>query len=298
MPQRSENRNLMLRFGLFLLAVATFLWLRDPSRSIIDILIQIGASILPVVAALLVPFGTYLVILLFRRLLPVTRPAPASDTDAEPEDASKWYWIGSGLFFVGWPVGTILSFLFISSLVGWYFRQLPAIYVAPIDNSHWWLTALFTGMVSGMMLSILIVKGILKSRYELLSWHYDQTIGFDNQKAGKLMFAGAFLFLAAMMFVGLSTYTRFTEEGIHTRRSSSLREEFHPYNEVVAVRQVIRADRPREDQIFIVEYVDGTYWRSAPVASGSVPANYLSIMEYVAHKSGQPFVQVVETADE
>jgi hypothetical protein len=294
MSQRSETGNLIVRFGLFLLAVAVFLWLRDPSRLIVDILLQIGLSMLPAAAPLFIILATYLLMGLFRSILPATNDAPARSLEVGSGEDAKWHLIGTGLFFVGWPVGTILSSWLINSLVAWYFRQLPAIYVAPIDTSYWWITAVFTGMTFGMMLSILIVKGMLKSRYEVLSWHYDQAMGFDNQKVGKLILGGACLFIAAMMFVGLSSYTRFTEDGIHTRRPFALREEYHAYDEIVAIRQVVRADRSREDQIFIIEYADGAYWRTAPVESQKVPANYLPIMEYVARKSGKEFVQIQE----
>lgn len=294
MSQRSETGNLIVKFGLFLMVVAVLLWLRDPSRSIIAILIEVGVLILPAAAAMLTPLLTYLLILLFRRFFPSRKIVPVVDPGINPEDAGKWQLIGTGLFFVGWPIGVMFSLWLINGFAAWYFLQLPAVYVAPIDNSYWWIVAMFAGAVFGSIFSILIVKALLKSRYEVLSGHYDQAMGFDNQKVGKLILAGAFLLLSAMMFVGLNSYTRFTEEGIRTRRPDSLPEEFHAYDEIVAVRQVIRTNQSREDQVFIIEYADGKFWRSAPVESSRVPANYLSIMEYVAHQSGQELVRVVE----
>ncbi len=294
MSQQSENSQLIRRLGLILLGVVAFLWLRDPSRSIIDILIEVGVLILPAAAVMLSPLLTYLLIRLFRRIFPARKIVPVVDPGITPEGAGKWQLIGTGLFFVGWPVGVMFSLWLINGFVAWYFLQLPAVYVAPIDTAYWWIVAMCAGAVFGSIFSILIVKAMLKSRYEVLSGHYDQAMGFDNQKVGKLILTGAFLFVSAMMFIGLNSYTRFTEEGIHTRRPDALPEEFHAYDEVVAVRQIIRANQPRQDQVFIIEYANGTYWRSSPVESNRVPANYLSIMEYVARQSGQELVRVVE----
>jgi hypothetical protein len=298
MSQRSETGNLIVRFGLFLLVVVAFLWLRDPSQSIVDILILIAILVLPAAFPLLIILGIYPLILLFRHFLPARKVAPIGKSEIDPGEVSKWHGIGIILTFIGWPIGTILLSWLMNGLAAWYFHQLPAVYVAPIEKFYWFIPALFAGLLFSGMLSNLIIKGWFKSKHEKLSAYYDQMMGFDNQKVNNLIIVGSLFLISAMMFFGLNSYTRFTEEGIHTRRPYSLREEFHAYDEVVAVRQLIRANRPREDQIFMIEYADGAYWRSDPIESHRVPDSYIPIMEYVAHKSSQEFMQIVETANE
>lgn len=227
---------------------------------------------------LLIPLAIDILLALSRRFLPIEKPTAIGSFEVSVEENMKWHFIGVGLFSIGWPIGTALSYWLVSALVVWYFRRLPAIYVAPIDNLYWLLPTLITGMLFGALLATLISKGMLKSRYETFSANYDQTLGFDNQKAGNIIIVGALFLVSIMMFVGFTSYTRFTEEGIHTRHPYLLQEEFHPYSEVAAVRQLIRTDRPREDHVFVIEYTDGTYWRAAPVERGRIPGNYLSIM--------------------
>lgn len=152
--------------------------------------------------------------------------------------------------------------------------------------------SIFLGFLFGALFSTIILKIFVGSEYDNYVNYFSKAWGFNTNRAMKLVVYAYFLLIFALTYIGLSSYTRFSVDGIYIHKPYLLAEEYHPYDEVVKVDEIVRKEKRSSDHIFNIEFSDGRRWISTSIKNDAVPENFPEIMNFVAEKSGKIYNQI------
>lgn len=211
----------------------------------------------------------------------------------------KWYARGTGLLFAGWLIFGYLSFLFLRAFGDWYYSNLiKGIIVEPADPAMWGIVALFLGIYISMLAVGWLLKISLRDNYEKFKNYYDYRMGFDNKKAGLTIGLLYAVLIFGVIFINLTLYARFTETEIAIRRPYWINEQVHSYSDITSIQQITTVHRKSDGNIFVINFSDGTSWKSTSYDTGDIPQYYPAILDLASSKSGISVNYVVKNASE
>lgn len=232
---------------------------------------------------------------LLQKLYPIQETDPSETHALEVSSYKKYSLILEILITVGTPIGAFLSYKLMVWLSKLRVQLLTGIFVVPVQEWYWIIPAIFIGLLFGILIGLIGMKIILRGdRYKSFIKYLEiLSLGMDSKKLLGLIIISFFLLNSILIFVGLTTYTRVTEEGIYTHRASQLSEEFHPYTQVAKIEEQIRTQKTSMEHLFRIQFTDGRQWEPV-LAEGDndIPESYPPIMKFISQKSGQPFIQV------
>ncbi len=161
-----------------------------------------------------------------------------------------------------------------------------------MEEIYWSIPAFFAGGLYGYLISSLMLRIILRQRIKSYWKHFEISWEFDTKKFFRLMIFLCILLIGVFIYIGLATYTRFTEDGIYFHRAYQVEEEFYPYTQVEKIEEQIRTQKSASSHTFLIQFSDGRQWKPMTVNGGAIPESYPLIMELVSRKSGRPVYQV------
>jgi hypothetical protein len=237
----------------------------------------------------------------FRRLprwFPVSTGEELTYTLADQRQFQREYWLVTLLYFAVTPLMVVLAYLALAGLAGLYFRLIPAVYLAPVDPAYWRIPAIFLGIsLSGIPIWF-FNRWRLKERFPRLVAFFNQQSRYDQRKAGLAFSAVGLAIVLALVMAGLNLYLRLTPDAIAAGRFFVLVEDTHRYDQVTRLQEHIRVDAANPQRVrnhtFLIEFADGSRWRTVSFGSRPVPPIYRQALEYAARRSGRPLETVIE----
>lgn len=218
---------------------------------------------------------------------PPNVPSPSEkDIPQLEKEFQKWYWRGTGLLFVGSIVFGYITYLLLKAFGSWYYSNLiEGVIVEPADSAMWGLVALFLGIYLSMLAINLLMKYFLGENYEKQKAYYDFRMGFNNKKAGVAIGLLYAVIVIGLIFINLTLYTRFTETEIAIHRPYWITEHIHSYTEIRSIQKITTVNRKSEGNVFVIEFSDGTSWKTTSYHTGEIPTYYPAILELASSKS-------------
>ena len=133
---------------------------------------------------------------------------------------------------------------------------------------------------------MLVLKIFLRDQYKAYVKYSEISWNFNSQKFIQWVIFVACCLVILFVYVGLASYTRFTEEGIYFHRANQLSEEFYLYSQVIKIEEKIFRQKTFDDRHrFLIQLMDGRQW--SPMAVGNqVPDKYWRIVGFVSENSG------------
>jgi hypothetical protein len=270
--------------GIFSVALLT-----DFKFSLSGALKSIGVLLISCLFPLIIMLCVLGAFWLFRKYFPVQMEGRIEVAVSETNKYTKYSRVSIGLMFLGWPIGGIIAYILLAWFSQKWYGLFRGIFIAPIDKAFWIGPSIFIGLLFGVLFSILISRVVFKTEYPIFENYFNQASGFDSKKAMKIILSGYLILIFALMYVGLFSYTRFTQNGIYVHKPYLLVEEYHSYYEVIKIEETIRKGQQSTDHIFDIEFSDGKSWRTTSFEENEIPENFPLIMNYVANKSGKPY---------
>lgn len=259
----------------------------------LDILKSIGEAILSGLFPLVIILGIFGSFILFRKFFPIQEVSPVVINVQKANKYGKCYLLSTGLLFLGWPIGGITTYNFLVWLSDKWFSLFNGNYVAPIEKAYWIGPSLFVGLLFGALFSTFILKIFLQNEYTSFINFFNSAWGFNSIKVMKLVVYGYLLLILVLIYIGLSSFTRFTEEGIYIHKPYLLAEEYHSYSQVVRIEEIVRKEKRSSDHTFTIEFIDGKRWSTIAVKDDEVLGIIPQIMNFVAKKSGKNFEKLI-----
>lgn len=263
--------------------------------SLRDFFTVIAVILLGLIFTLTITFAVLGSMRLFRKLYPIKANDHLEVSTNEVNTYLKHYKTATGVLILGWLIGGFLSYQVLIWLAEKWFQIFPGVFMAPIERGYWGLPATFIGLLFGCLFSTIVIKLFLRDQYKRFEGFFDYSWGFNSKKAGQLIAYAYLLLIMILIYVGLASYTRFTEEGVYTHRAYSITEEYHPYGDVTNVEERIRQEKDSSDHIFVIDFSDGKQWQTTSIKDKAIPENFSAIMNYVSEKSGHAYKQVTIT---
>lgn len=277
--------------GFTWLALLVLIFLDSPEKSFLEVIKYFALTLLlPIGLTLLIPLSILGIIALFKKLFPVNQQ-PIKYGDKEQKEYVKIYWLANLLFYLGWLIGGILSYIVLSWFSVLWTNIIKTVYMASLDKAFWAGPAMFLGILFGWLFSSVTLKSWNKQKYQNTQMFYDASWQLNSLKAGKVILAIYLFGILGMVYVGLTSYTRFTEDGVYTHRSFSRSPEYHSYQDITRVEEVVKVNSRSEDHNFLVQFSDGRQWRTTAYKPNQIPPHFVEMMEFVANKSQLEFIQ-------
>ncbi len=217
----------------------------------------------------------------------------------------KWYGISALLYIAGAVVLGLFSFFILREIGRWYFANvIQGIYVLPVDETAWAVVAIFLGIICGAIPVSLIMRLVLKEKYEQMlqieTRNTGLNTGVNNQKLLIPVFALGGLIILGAIYASLTTYTRFTDEEIAIQRPQyCFTEKVHSYKEVVSIQKVSEERKVKSNikitRFFRIQFSDRTEWTSVFFDEGeTIPMYYDDIINFVSQQSHVKIEQTTE----
>jgi hypothetical protein len=215
---------------------------------------------------------------------------PSSNLPEPPEpllNFQTWYMNAAGLWFLGWAVSGFLSFKVLSTIANIYHAPAEGICLIPIDEAYWAMPAIFGGMVLAIPFSCSILKLLLRDRYVAFLRLCEKSSRINN-KANWFLCYWVTIGVLISIYLGLNTYTRFSELGIAIHPYFGLQEETYSYTgvrslELVAVPLRTRTSSPQS--YYKIVLGNGSEWKTSIFDPGSIPPLYTEAMQFVASRT-------------
>ena len=254
--------------------------------ALFEVIKSIGTVLLVRLSLVVIILSIWGSFILFQKYFPTSKEEYPETEKPHPREFANYQLMAVKLFFLGWPIGGLLSYWILSWLAGLWYRTIPGIYVAAMETVYWAVPSMFLGLLFGCVFASLVLNIKLGKKYALFNKFYDDQMGFNSSKSWKFMVSIYLFLFLGLIYYGLSTYTRFTETGIYIHRSYQFTEEYHRYEEVTNVEELIRVGESSTDHNFIIDFSDGRQWRTSSFKHESIPQNLPQIMGFVCIKSG------------
>jgi hypothetical protein len=286
-------------FGV-ILSLSWMEWFVNKDHTLIGFLTEIGQMIAIISAPILVLLAIYGFIIYWKKQYPSTAKPPAKeDTEQLESEFSKLYLRSTGLWFVGWGIFGCATYFLLKAFGNWYYSNLiHGVIVEPPDNALWAIVALFLGIYISMITVNLLIKNQLGNEYEKHKNYYDFRMGFNNKKAGRAIGLLYATIVFGLIFINLTLYTRFTEAEIAIHRPYWITEHIHSYSEISSIQKITTVHQDSEDNFFVIEFSDGTSWRTSSYHTGKIPSYYPAILELASRKSNIPVGYITHVAGE
>jgi hypothetical protein len=198
--------------------------------------------------------------------------------------------IFAGLFTIGWE--RLLSFfagLSYASLGDSVFLYTPSPY-------YWWLPALFLGILTAAIPLTLLFKFLLGPDYGHYVLYGNLRVGFDSQKALRLMavIIGPVALISSLL--AMNCYTKFSDGEITINRFLGVGEIIYPYSRISAIKSVRYFKAPngdiKERPYFSIEFDDGERWTTGDGLRDPDPETDRRLIEFVSGKRGKQLQEV------
>lgn len=217
---------------------------------------------------------------------PTVEPPAKEDIPQLESEFLKWYSRGTGFLFAGWIIFGYATYLLLKAFGDWYYsNMISGVIVEPADPALWGIVALFLGIYVSMLAVNLVLIISLGKNYDKLRVYYDFRMGFNNKKAGVAIGLLYAVIVIGLIFINLTLYTRFTETEIAIHRPYWITEHVHSYTEITSIQKITTVNRKSEGNIFVIEFSDGTSWKTTSYHTGEIPAYYPAILELASSKS-------------
>jgi hypothetical protein len=253
-----------------------------------SVLIGLGAVVISVV-------GYYGIKQLLLTSYPIQEPDPSEAYALETSSYKVYELIFEILITIGWAIGVFFSYKLLVWLSIERLKLIPGVFIVPIGDGIWLLPSILIGALFGILIAVVGIRIILRNRYKSFIMYLEIfSLKMNSKKLLQWIVISFFVINTIFVYCFLASYTRFTEDGIHTHRAVQLTEEFHPYTQVAKVEELIRKNTYETSHEFLIQFYDGHQWRlSTGFGSYEIPEIYSRIMKYVSQKSGQPYLQLV-----
>ncbi len=166
-PFKKQATKSLLFLGFTLVLLLVWLFLSSPEKSFLEVIKDLALTfLLPVGLTLLIPISILGIMFLFHKLFPLSQQEPIQLGEEEQNDYAKIYLSGTFLFFLGWPIGGILSYFVLSWFSDLWGSTIKAVYLAPLDRAFWSGPAMFLGILFGGLFSSVILNLWNKQKYQ------------------------------------------------------------------------------------------------------------------------------------
>jgi hypothetical protein len=248
--------------------------------------------------SLVVPIALGLSFVVFRRLVPTSSANPEEEPITD-EERRVFRW---------WEVGACLPFFVVCPLLvfGWYFllKQAASAFHHDFPDTRflveptpiiWAIPAILLGAFSALIPIDCLYQALLRDRYCRFERYCVERAGVAGNRV--CMWLAMFVFTGSAVFflASVTTFSRFTEEGVEIQRALSFRSTFYDYGRVQLIehRATFRAsngktvDRPHH----VILFDDGTTWDSREGLRDPLPELDGQIVQLVSRRSARPILE-------
>jgi hypothetical protein len=242
--------------------------------------------------------NVHLVFGLLRRLFPVRAPDPSEPllTDEERRDFARWGAAALCPFLVFAPLLGLGWYLLLTWCSGGAHRETPETLILLRPICYFWMVpSLFLGILTAPIPVEALYRALLGERYRRFERYCEEKNGFDARKTYALLAALAAPAALAFYLAGVTSFTRFTKDGIEIGRPLSFRSEFRGYSHVLAIerRATFRAPNGRivHRPHYVIAFDDGESWCTRECLRDPVPEVDDPMAQLVSSRSGRDIVE-------
>lgn len=208
-----------------------------------------------------------------------------------------WNRIGAALVLVLMPLSSYVwwqLFLLMSPQTG--FSEKDGLFVLLPSRQTWAVAAALPGMVTGGVVTELVLKRILGERYPEFGTFRNLFYGFDARRALKGLYVlGGTLAVAALILIS-RWHAHFLKEEIQVHRLLQFGEYGAGYSNIASIKAARGVTAPNGNIVlrreYSIRFVDGFSWNTDTDLSDATPEQKARLIDAVSARSGVPVREV------
>ena len=234
---------------------------------------------------------------LFSRWFPIARAYELTYTQSDWKDFRRLSWISMLVFITVAAALAMVLYPLLNLLARAPVNLVAALFAIPVGPGFWTLPAAIGGSCGATLLTYQIFRWRMKERFLRYLAFHNQRLGFDQRKAGLALVTFGLLFCLGLAWIGLNLPLGMDQNGLVTNRFFGLIEQRHAYTDITLLQELVHGEEGSPDLAreysFVIQFKDGSQWRSGAYDARAVPDSVREALEYAAQRSGVPLEVVV-----
>ncbi len=217
-----------------------------------------------------------------------------TDANLSEKEYNRWYLLGNGMGIIAAPFIIIALNYLLRLLAHSYVQGFSERYVIPIDETFYWLPALFGGLGLTLVTTKMILLVLLKEKYDVFDRYAVVKARWDPAtpaRLEKILYIVCLLLTLSLCYLFLRTNIRFGDDSIMIEDALKRYPEQKRYSQVTSIHQSIKKDQEAKssDITFAIDFSDGEKWATNIYHEDTLPATLIPALEFVSMKSGVKF---------